>query len=46
LPERSAGLIQLKIDVNRSFRPNDHDVNGDETEVAIKLLGIKWMLAT
>tara|TARA_B100000900_G_scaffold382053_1_gene368948 strand:- start:4626 stop:6356 length:1731 start_codon:yes stop_codon:yes gene_type:complete len=35
-------LVQLRIDSNFSFRPNDRDENGDERELAIKLAGIYW----
>ena len=42
LKESSKELVQLKIDSNYWFRPNDRDDNGDERELAVKLAGIHW----
>ena len=42
LEESIKELVQLRIDSNFSFRPNDRDDNGDERELAIKLAGIHW----
>lgn len=35
-------LIRLEIDSNQSFKPNKQVQNGDERELAIKLVGINW----
>jgi len=35
-------LIRLEIDANRSFTPNEQVSNGDERELALKLIGIRW----
>jgi len=42
LKESSEELVQLKIDSNYWFRPNDRTDNGDERELAVKLAGIYW----
>jgi hypothetical protein len=42
LKESAEELVQLEIDSNYWFRPNDRDSNGDERELAIKLTGICW----
>jgi len=42
LKESAEELVQLEIDSNYWFRPNDRDSNGDERELAIKLAGICW----
>ena len=42
LKESSKELVQLRIDSNYWFRPNDRDDNGDERELAVKLARIHW----
>ena len=42
LKQSTEELIRLEIDANRSFRPNDQVSNGDERELALKLIGIRW----
>jgi hypothetical protein len=42
LKESSEELVQLKIDSNYWFIPNDRTDNGDERELAVKLAGIYW----
>jgi len=42
LPGNPGELFRLGIDVNRSFRPSEHDSNGDDRDLAIKLVGIRW----